>query len=76
VAEVYPDLVARDANGQVESVKYQRLDPMLLNELQKQHATIKAQQEQIRSLEDRLARVEAALGTGATTSASRFGGHL
>jgi len=42
VAEVYPDVVARDANGQVESVKYQRLDPMLLNELQKQHATMKA----------------------------------
>lgn len=71
VAEVYPDLVARSADGQVETVKYQLLDPMLLNELQKQNATIAAQQEQIRSLEERLARVEAALGTVSTASAAR-----
>jgi hypothetical protein len=66
VANVYPDLVTKSADGQVEAVKYQLLDPMLLNELQKQHVTIAAQKEQIqsqadhiRSLEDRLARVEA-----------------
>jgi hypothetical protein len=66
VAEVYPDLVARSADGQVESVRYQLLDPMLLNELQKQHATIDAQKEQIRSLEERLARVESMLAAGTT----------
>jgi len=78
VAEVYPDLVARSADGQVETVKYQVLDPMLLNELQKQHATIavqkeqiRTQEEQIRSLEERLARVEATLGTSAATTAGR-----
>jgi len=71
VAEVYPDMVARSADGQVETVRYQLLDPMLLNELQKQHATIRAQQEQIRSLEERLARIEAALGKGEATTASR-----
>lgn len=69
VAEVYPDLVARSADGQIETVKYQLLDSMLLNELQKQNSTITAQKEQIRSLEERLARVEAALsGTTVTTS--------
>ena len=69
VAEVYPDLVAHSADGQIETVKYQVLDSMLLNELQKQNATIAAQKEQIRSLEERLARVEAALsGTTVTTS--------
>jgi hypothetical protein len=75
VAEVYPDLVARSVDGQVETVKYQLLDPMLLNELQKQHATITAQleqiheqQEQIRSLAERLARIEAALSTSVPTS--------
>lgn len=66
VADVYPDLVARSADGQVESVRYQLLDPMLLNELQKQHATIDAQKEHIRSLEERLARIEAMLAAGAT----------
>jgi hypothetical protein len=63
VAEVYPDLVARSADGRIETVKYQLLDPMLLNELQKQNATITAQQEQIRSLEERLARLEAAFAS-------------
>jgi hypothetical protein len=58
VAEVYPDLVARSADGQIETVKYQLLDPMLLNELQKQNGTIS---ERIQSLESRLARVEEAL---------------
>jgi hypothetical protein len=78
VAEVYPDLVARSADGQIETVKYQLLDPMLLNELQKQSATIAAQKEQIRSqeqrissLEERLARVEAALGGATVTAAAR-----
>ena len=69
VAEVYPDLVARSADGQIETVKYQVLDSMLLNELQKQNETIAAQKDQIRSLEERLAKVEAALeGARVTTS--------
>jgi hypothetical protein len=54
VAEVYPDLVVRSAGGQIETVKYQDLTPMLLNELQKQR-------DRIRSLEARLAAMEAAL---------------
>jgi hypothetical protein len=62
VAEVYPDLVARSADGQIETVKYQVLDSMLLNELHKQNAMIDVQREQIRSLEERLGKVEAALG--------------
>jgi hypothetical protein len=54
VAEVYPDLVAHSADGQIETVKYQVLDSMLLNEVQRQ-------QVEIRRLEDRLAKLEAAL---------------
>jgi hypothetical protein len=68
VAEVYPELVARSADGQIETVKYQVLDPMLLNEVQKQnqHAqrqdeTIRRQEEQIRGLEARLAALEGLL---------------
>jgi trimeric autotransporter adhesin len=66
VAEVYPDMVVRSANGQIETVKYQELAPMLLNELQKQNGAmaaqaeqIRSQQEQIRELAARLARLEA-----------------
>ena len=51
VAEVYPDLVAHSANGQIETVKYQVLDTMLLNGLQK----IQTQTELIRALEAQLA---------------------
>ena len=40
VAKVYPDMVAYDKDGQPYTVKYQYLAPMLLNELQKQHAVI------------------------------------
>jgi hypothetical protein len=68
VAEVYPDLVAHSADGQIETVKYQVLDSMLLNEIQRQQAEMGDQKDQIRrleqrnqSLEERLAKLEAAL---------------
>jgi hypothetical protein len=38
VAEVYPDLVVLGADGKIESVQYQKLTPMLLNEVQKLRA--------------------------------------
>ena len=75
VEEVYPDLVARSADGKIETVKYQVLDSMLLNELQKQNVQLAAQKDQlttqkdqitaqteeIRSLQERLARLESLL---------------
>jgi len=56
VAEVYPDLVAHSADGQIQTVKYQVLDSMLLNEVQRQ-------QTEIRELVQRLAKLEAALAS-------------
>jgi hypothetical protein len=64
VADVYPDLVARSADGQIETVKYQVLDSMLLNELQKEHKQVQEQAEMIRVLEARLAVLENALLSG------------
>jgi hypothetical protein len=64
VADVYPDLVAHSADGQVESVMYQELDAMLLNEVQRQDKVISAQEKTIVHLEERLARLEAALAAG------------
>lgn len=68
VAQVYPGLVVKTADGQVETVQYQKLTPMLLNEVQKQHDQIDRQAEQIRrqqdqnrQLADRLAALEALL---------------
>jgi len=50
VADVDPGLVARSADGQVETVLYQFLSPMLLNEYQKQQHRIEAQSVEIVSL--------------------------
>lgn len=64
VAEVYPDLVARDADGEILTVQYQKLTPMLLNELQKQHRQLEAQQQTIDMLLKRLSVREVALDPG------------
>ena len=76
VAEVYPELVVRGADRQIESVQYQKLPAMLLNELQKQYRQIQEQsrnaeqqKETIEKLEIRLAALEAQL-TSATAKAS------
>jgi hypothetical protein len=60
VAEVYPDLVVKDADGQIQTVQYQKLTPMLLNEVQKEHRQLEQQEETIQQLEKRLAALEAA----------------
>jgi hypothetical protein len=63
VEKVYPDLVAHSSDGQIETVKYQVLDSMLLNELQKEHQQVQQQAEMIRLLQARLSALEDALGT-------------
>ena len=60
VAGVYPELVVWDSKGQIESVQYQQLPAMLLNELQKQHEIIARQQQQIQDLTLHLAALEKA----------------
>jgi len=67
VAEVYPDLVAHSADGQIETVKYQVLDSMLLNELQKEHQQVQQQTEEIRLLQTRLAALEQLLSSKVPT---------
>jgi hypothetical protein len=64
VAEVYPDMVVKGNDGQIETVQYHKLTPMLLNELQKQIR-------KIHSLEDRLAALEALLSSKSTAAAGR-----
>ena len=49
---MYPDLVVGSADGQIESVQYQKLVPVLLNELQKEHRNIQQQDELIRQLQE------------------------
>ena len=49
VAKVYPELVAYEKDGQPYTVKYQLLAPLLLNEFQKQHKVVAAQQDELQT---------------------------
>ncbi|MGA2904851.1 MAG: tail fiber domain-containing protein, partial [Candidatus Korobacteraceae bacterium] len=69
VANVYPELVAYDKDGQPYTVRYQYLTTMLLNEVQKQYRraeaqakVITAQEQKINELEQRLSRLETLVG--------------
>ena len=44
VAEVHPDLVGRNPEGQPESVRYEQINAMLLNEFLKEHRKRKSEQ--------------------------------
>ena len=50
VAEVAPDLVGRNKRGEPDSVRYEQINAMLLNEFLKAHRKMGAQQEQIEAL--------------------------
>jgi hypothetical protein len=57
VANVYPELVIRDASGRIDGVRYDELAPMLLNEAQKQQSKNAAQDARIRDLEQQVAKL-------------------
>jgi hypothetical protein len=70
VAEVYPDLVGRNSKGEPESVRYEQINAMLLNEFLKEHRKVEQlakdfeakfveQQRQIEALTAGLHRVRA-----------------
>jgi trimeric autotransporter adhesin len=50
VAKVNPDLVVRDRNGEIYSVRYEAVNAMLLNEFLKEHRTVQEQQKEIDAL--------------------------
>ena len=54
VAEVFPELAVRGADGQVETVHYETLNVLLLNELQEQVRVNNDQQQRIEALERKL----------------------
>jgi hypothetical protein len=53
VAEIYPDLVVRDTDGQPAGVRYHVLPAMLLNELQRQQRTVEAQASRLAEYDER-----------------------
>lgn len=61
VASIYPDLISRDVDGKILTVRYHFLPPMLLNEVQKQHRTIDTQNSRIETLEQELREIKTLL---------------
>jgi tRNA1(Val) A37 N6-methylase TrmN6 len=61
VAEIYPELVVHDKNGNPFTVRYQLLNSMLLNELQKQHAKMQAGNAQMQEQRARIALLNASI---------------
>jgi hypothetical protein len=66
VEKVNPDLVVRDAKGEIYTVRYEAVNAMLLNEFLKEHRTVKnlestvaQQQKQIEALTAGLQKVSA-----------------
>ena len=75
VAEVYPDLVGRNHKGEPESVRYEQINAMLLNEFLKEHdqvqdlkAIVAEQQKQIETLTTGLQKVSAQLAAASPSS--------
>jgi uncharacterized coiled-coil protein SlyX len=56
VEKVNPDLVVRDAEGKVNTVRYEAVNAMLLNEFLKEHQTVKALKSTVEKQEAIIAR--------------------
>ena len=54
VEKVNPDLVARDADGKVNTVSYDAVNAMLLNEFLKEHRRVQEQERKTQKQEARL----------------------
>jgi Chaperone of endosialidase len=61
VATVNPDLVARDEEGKIVTVRYQAVNAMLLNEFLKEHRKVQELEKQVEKLTAGLQKVSAQL---------------
>ena len=59
VADVTPDLVVRDANGEIYTVRYEAVNAMLLNEFLKEHRKVEKLEATVADLAAQLRRVSA-----------------
>jgi len=58
VAEVFRDLVARGADGEIETVHYETLSVLLLNEVQRQHEAAGRQEQELSQQRERIEALE------------------
>jgi len=61
VAEVNPDLIVRDENGEIYTVRYEAVNAMLLNEFLKAHRKVEKQQATITQVKSDAAKQEATI---------------
>jgi hypothetical protein len=59
VAEINPDLVARDNNGEIYTVRYDQINAMLLNEFLKEHKRVQEQEATIAELRSTVSQQQA-----------------
>ena len=56
---MYPDLVGRNPTGEPESVRYEQINAMLLNEFLKEHAKVQRLEAALETVNERLKEQEA-----------------
>ena len=61
VAKVNPDLVVRDENGEIYTVRYEAVNAMLLNEFLKEHGAFLEEQRKVERLEKQIDALTAGL---------------
>ena len=67
VAEVNPDLIARDDKGEIYTVRYEAVNAMLLNEFLKEHRKVEEQEATISELKSTVAQQQEGMKIFAAT---------
>jgi uncharacterized coiled-coil protein SlyX len=71
VEKVNSDLVVRDEEGKVSTVRYEAVNAMLLNEFLKEHRTVTQQQTKVAEQQSTIAELKAALAKQQATNAQQ-----
>src|SRR2546430_9139709 len=71
VEKVNPDLVVRDADGKVNTVRYEAVNAMLLNEFLKEHRNVAEQQSTIAELKTTVAQQQKQIVAQQATAAQQ-----
>ena len=71
VEKVNPDLVVRDENGQIYTVRYDAVNAMLLNEFLKEHRKVERQDQKIQEQEAVIAKLKTAATTQEAVNAEQ-----
>jgi uncharacterized coiled-coil protein SlyX len=71
VAKVNPDLVMRDRNGEIFTVRYDAVNAMVLNEFLKEHRKVEQQEQKLARQETAIAQLQSAVTKQEATAAEQ-----